>query len=208
MKVIHFTEGAAEPFESSQVCLTKFIPILHGTADTYVTCLHFLPGASVVELPTAQECALMIVFGTATILNFEPRCSIDLSPGVGVVVEEGEGYALQTSQGAIVIAVNAERLNVSKEPSPQLNASWAKLGQAERHTFRIMSTTSSSDISVTASQHYVERAAVLEFGLHSERWFTAAPLTTHSHSRKYDARLRSTPSSHIVRLSRTTITFI
>ena len=115
MKVIHFTEGAAEPFESSQVCLTKFIPLLQGTADTYVTCLHFLPGASVVELPTAQECALMIVFGTATILNFDPRCSIDLSPGVGVVVEEGEGYALQTSQGAIVIAVNAERLNVSKE---------------------------------------------------------------------------------------------
>ena len=49
MKVIHFTEGAAEPFESSQVSLAKFIPLLQGTAETYVTCLHFLPGASVVE---------------------------------------------------------------------------------------------------------------------------------------------------------------
>ena len=115
MKVIHFTEGAAEPFESSQVSLTKFVPLLQGTAETYVTCLHFLPGASVVELPTSQECALMVVSGSATVLNFEPRLSVDLSPGIGVVVEEGEGYALQTAQGAIVIAVTAERLNVSKE---------------------------------------------------------------------------------------------
>lgn len=40
MKVIHFTEGAAQPFESSQVSFTKFIPLLQGTADT---CLHLLP---------------------------------------------------------------------------------------------------------------------------------------------------------------------
>ena len=54
MKVIHFTEGAAEHFESSQVSLTKFIPLLQGTHETYVTCLHYLPEASVVELPTFQ----------------------------------------------------------------------------------------------------------------------------------------------------------
>ena len=72
MKVIHFTEGAAEPFESSQVSLTKFVPLLQGPADTYVTCLHFLPGASVVELPTAHECALLVVSGFATVMNFDP----------------------------------------------------------------------------------------------------------------------------------------
>ncbi len=115
MKVIHFTEGAAEQFESSQVTLTKFIPLLHGTADTYVTCLHFLPGASLVELPTAQECALLIVSGSATVLNWEPRFSVELHPGVGVLVEEGDGYALQSPEGAIAIVVNAERLNLSKE---------------------------------------------------------------------------------------------
>ena len=49
----------------------------------------------------------MVVSGSATILNAEPRFSVDLWPGVGVVVEEGEGYALQTSQDAIVIAANA-----------------------------------------------------------------------------------------------------
>lgn len=31
------------------------------------------------------------------------------------MVVEGEGYALQSSEGAIAIAVNVERLNVSKE---------------------------------------------------------------------------------------------
>ena len=115
MKVIHFTQGAAEYFDSSKDSLTKFIPLLQGTTETYVTCLHFLPGASVVELPTSQECALMVVSGAATVMNFEPRFTVDLWPGVGVVVEEGEGYALQTAQGAVVIAVNSERLNVSKE---------------------------------------------------------------------------------------------
>jgi hypothetical protein len=58
MKVIHFTEGASEHFESSQVSLTKFILLLQGAAETYITCLHFLSGASLVELPSAQECAL------------------------------------------------------------------------------------------------------------------------------------------------------
>lgn len=55
MKLIHFTEGAAEQFESSQVSLTKFVSLLQGTAETYVTCLHFLPGASIVEFTTAQN---------------------------------------------------------------------------------------------------------------------------------------------------------
>jgi hypothetical protein len=115
MKVIHFTEGAAEHFESSQVTLTKFIPLLQGTADTYVTCLHFLPGASLVELPTAQECALLIVSGSVTILNLEPRFSVDLYPGVGVVVEEGDGYA--------------------RTRSLCLSASWDKHGSGKNQPF-------------------------------------------------------------------------
>ena len=115
MKVIHFTEGAAEVFESSRVSLTKFVPLLQGPAETYITCLHLLPGAHLVELPTSQECALMVVSGFVTVLIFEPHVSVDLRAGVGVVIEEGEGYALESSEGAIVIAVNAERLNVSKE---------------------------------------------------------------------------------------------
>jgi hypothetical protein len=94
MKVIHFTEGVAEPFESSRVSCTKFIPLLQGPADTYVTCLHFLPGANVYELPTSQECALIVVSGSATVLNLDPRFSVELRAGVGVVVEEGEGYSL------------------------------------------------------------------------------------------------------------------
>ena len=31
-----------------------------------------------------------------------------------MVVEEGEGYALESREGSVVIAVNAERLDVSK----------------------------------------------------------------------------------------------
>ena len=112
MKVIHFTEGAAEVFESSRVSLTKFVPLLQGPAETYITCLHLLPGAHLVELPTSQECALMVVSGLVTVLIFEPHVSVDLRAGVGVVIEEGEGYALESPEGAVVIA---ERLNVSKE---------------------------------------------------------------------------------------------
>ena len=115
MKVIHFTEGAAEVFESSRKSLTKFVPLLQGPGETYITCLHLLPGAHLVELPTCQECALILVSGFATVLVFEPHISMDLRVGVGVVIEEGEGYVLESREGAIVIAVNAERLNVSKE---------------------------------------------------------------------------------------------
>ena len=99
MKVIHFTEGAAEVLESSRVSLTKFVPLLQGSAETYITCLHLLPGADIVELPTSQECALIVVSGLVTVLIFEPRVSVDLRAGVGVVIEEGEGYALESREG-------------------------------------------------------------------------------------------------------------
>ena len=115
MKVIHFTEGAADFFESSRVSLTKFVPLLQGTGDTYVTCLHLLPGAMMVELPTSQACALIVVSGFMTANTFEPNVSVELRAGVGVVIEEGEGYSLESREGAVVIAVNSEKLNVSKE---------------------------------------------------------------------------------------------
>jgi hypothetical protein len=115
MKVIHFTEGAADFFESSRVSLTKFVPLLQGTGDTYVTCLHLLPGAMMVELPTSQACALIVVSGFMTVNTFEPNVSVELRAGVGVVIEEGEGYSLESREGAIMIAVNTERLNVSQE---------------------------------------------------------------------------------------------
>ena len=115
MKVIHFTEGAADFLESSRVSLTKFVPLLQGTGDTYVTCLHLLPGAMMVELPTSQACALIVVSGFMTANTFEPNVSVELRAGAGVVIEEGEGYSLESREGAAVIAVNAERLDVSKE---------------------------------------------------------------------------------------------
>ena len=85
MKVIHFTEGAADFFESSRVSLTKFVPLLQGTGDTYVTCLHLLPGAMMVELPTSQACALIVVSGFMTANTFEPNVSVELRAGVGVM---------------------------------------------------------------------------------------------------------------------------
>ena len=57
----------------------------------------------------------MVVSGFVTVLIFEPHVSVELRAGVGVVIEEGEGYALESREGAVVIAVNAEGLNVSKE---------------------------------------------------------------------------------------------
>ena len=115
MKVIHFTEGAADFLESSRVSLTKFVPLLQGMGDTYLTCLHLLPGAMMVELPTSQACALIVVSGFMTANTFEPNVSVELRAGAGVVIEEGEGYSLESREGAAVIAVNAERLDVSKE---------------------------------------------------------------------------------------------
>jgi hypothetical protein len=55
------------------------------------------------------------VSGFMTANTFEPNVSLELKAGVGVVVEEGEGYSLESREGAVVISVNAERLDVSKE---------------------------------------------------------------------------------------------
>ena len=86
----------------------------------------------------------MVVSGFVTVLIFDPHVSVDLRAGVGVVIEEGEGYALESREGAVVIEANAERLNVSKEaistPERIIGQSWLGEGPAVpsnvRHIFK------------------------------------------------------------------------
>ncbi len=114
MKIIHFTEGATDRLNSIPAKNVGFVPLAHGE-DTYVTCLHLLPGASVTEPPTSSSCAFMVVSGLTTLTVTATGVPADLSAGMGVVLPKGEGYFLQSPDGAIVITVHAEDLQATAE---------------------------------------------------------------------------------------------
>jgi hypothetical protein len=115
MKVIHFTAGATDRLDSSRGLQTRFVPLVRGGGATHVTCLHLLPGATVSRPPTEQDSAVLIVSGSTTLSLSLPELRLDLSGGVGVVLDAGESYSLASEHGAVAIAINATGLRATAE---------------------------------------------------------------------------------------------
>jgi hypothetical protein len=57
-----------------------------------------------------QDCTLLIVQGDLVFESSEPSCRLELSAGVGVVLEAGEQVGLVSRKGAILILVQGPAL--------------------------------------------------------------------------------------------------
>ena len=77
-----------------------------GDGDTPVTCLHFVPGATIRAPPVTHDSALLIVSGNVNVV-LDAGGSTFLSAGMGVVIDAGQHYSLNSSTGAIAIAVES-----------------------------------------------------------------------------------------------------
>jgi hypothetical protein len=115
VKVIHFTAGATDLVLPSRGAKARFVPLARGGGETHVTCLHLLPGGTVVRPPVESDCALLIVSGSAIFTLSRPWTRMLLCGGIGVVLSAGEGYALETECGAVAITVHATGLVAATE---------------------------------------------------------------------------------------------
>ena len=84
MKVIHFTEGAGDPLWGRALSGVGFVPLLEGEGITHVGCMHLSTDAVLDEPALEQPCALLIVYGNATLLA---PCRIELLAGTGIVLD-------------------------------------------------------------------------------------------------------------------------
>ena len=109
MQIIHFTEGATDGLEGFQASDVRSVPLADGSGDTHLTCLHLSPKAYILDPPITHSHALLVVSGRVTVLFVNDGRAF-LSAGVGVVIDAGDRYSIESETGAIIIAVECKEL--------------------------------------------------------------------------------------------------
>jgi hypothetical protein len=109
VQVIHFTERATDPLLESRALGSRFVPLADGSGDTHVACLHLAAGGRIPKLPLTQARALLLVQGEVVLVS-GTTMRMDLSAGVGVVLNAGDECALESRDGAILILVQGQHL--------------------------------------------------------------------------------------------------
>jgi hypothetical protein len=112
--VVHFTEGATDQPREFRERGARFVSLVEGGGDIDVTCLHLSPGGKISDPPVTHDRAVLILHGKV-IVWWGPRTSwrLDLSPGVGFIVKAHEPYAIECPNGAIVLTIEAQRLEAT-----------------------------------------------------------------------------------------------
>jgi len=111
MRVIHFTVGAGDPLWGTGASGVDFVPMLTGDSAFQVGCLHLEKGAVADRLAPEHSCALLVVQGTATLLDPD---RIDLSGGMGIVVQRGENIRMESRGGAVLLIVESVGLEATE----------------------------------------------------------------------------------------------
>src|SRR6185437_15902082 len=115
MRVVHFTEGATDPLHGFRAHGVKFVPLADGAGhnETHVSCFHFEPGGWISDPPVLRDAAIFVVRGAVTVMGRKPKIRLDLSPGVGIVVDADARYRVESDGGAVLMLVEAERLEAT-----------------------------------------------------------------------------------------------
>lgn len=111
MQVIHFTRGAADLLDGFRAREAALVNLANADGASQISCLHLAPGAQVLEPPATHDCALLLVHGRMTVTAHDTGVRLALEAGVGITVGTGERYTLESETGAIVIAIDAPRIN-------------------------------------------------------------------------------------------------
>jgi hypothetical protein len=109
MQIIHFTEGATDGLEGFQARDVRSVPLVRGSGATRLTCLHLFPKAYLLDAPITDAHALLVVSGRMTVV-FLHGARAFLSAGVGVFIDAGDRYSIESETGAIIIAVECKEL--------------------------------------------------------------------------------------------------
>jgi len=108
--IVFFVEGATDPIDDFGAMGVRYVPLASGPedCDTRVSCFHLAPGARINDIPSCQDSAILVVQGR---LTADWGCAdIEMSGGMGVVLEAGHGMRAWSEEGAVLILVEAPRL--------------------------------------------------------------------------------------------------
>jgi hypothetical protein len=118
LNVIHFTHGATDPVQGFRAHGVRVVNLADGagTDETFVSCMHIEPGGWIVDPPSGRDCTMLVVHGQVTLEERRPYpLSHFLTSGVGVVLTADVPYSIASQAGAIVMVVEAERLQATQD---------------------------------------------------------------------------------------------
>ena len=134
MRVVLFTEGATDPLRGFRAHGVKFVPLADGAGhnETHVSCFHFEPGGWISDPPVLRDAAIFVVQGAVTVMGQKPAIRLDLSPGVGIVVDADARYRVESDGGAVLMLVEAERLEATDLGMSSPERIWGQVWPGER----------------------------------------------------------------------------
>jgi hypothetical protein len=114
MRVIHFTEGAADRLQGFGSKGVRFLPLADGSGESHIGCVHLAPGATIEAPSLTHAAALLVVHGRVSIKNEDPFIKIQVHAGMGCVFERHEPYSLQCATGAVLLIVESHELKAHR----------------------------------------------------------------------------------------------
>ena len=109
-QIIHFTEVATDPLKGFSAHGVRLVQLAEGVGETYVSSLHLEPGGWIADPPADRDTTLLVVDGAVTFVSSEPTMRLRLSGGMGMVMSTNTRYRLHSEWGAILLVVEAKRL--------------------------------------------------------------------------------------------------
>ena len=109
MDIVHFTPGMLaydKPHSSSTAAI---MPLAAGKGDIQISCLHLSPGGRISIPPSNHSQLIMTVNGIAK-SQFPTGFGPVILAGMGMLLHPGETCQLKSDQGAVIIAVEATKL--------------------------------------------------------------------------------------------------
>ena len=116
MRIVHFTEAATDPLKGVSMYGARFVSLADGAGEdeTFVSCLHLEPGGWISDPPTDRDNTLLVVHGAVRLTSSTHTPRVRLSCGMGLVMSAGTRYTLDSEWGAILLVVEAERLEATE----------------------------------------------------------------------------------------------
>ncbi len=106
MQVLHFTPGCLDPNGFRKKGTVVAMPLVASSGDSEISCLYLAAGGSV-TLPPAPYAQLHLVVNGRVIGTFDHSLRIEIWAGVGFVLEASESCRLESTAGAVLIAVES-----------------------------------------------------------------------------------------------------
>jgi len=112
VQVLHFTPGCLDPDGFRKKGTVAAMPLAASCGASEISCVYLAPGGSVTVSPATSAQLYLVVNGQVTGM-FDRNLRIEIWAGAGFVLEASESCRLESTAGAVLIAVESAEMTAN-----------------------------------------------------------------------------------------------